>query len=413
MTRIIPPAISNFFVAGINYRKSDAATRGQFAIDNNHYEKILKLAPQYGLEALFIISTCNRTEIYGFAHSAVQLIDLLCTQTSGDKETFTRLAYKKNGADAVEHLFDVGAGLDSQILGDYEITGQIKQAVKFSKGFNFVDCFLERLVNCVLQSSKQIRNETTLSSGSVSVSYTAVEYIKQTVKNYAEKKILVLGTGKIGRNTCKNLIDYLGATNITLINRSEEKAVELAAELNLKYAPLDQLSAHVKTSDVVLVATNAAEPIILKSDLENTGTKLIIDLSIPYNVERSANELPNVSLINIDQLSKLNDATLAKRIAEIPKAKCIIAQNMNEFMDWYKMRQYAPALNSVKSKLTYLYAQHFSSVQGDADKCPVIAAEKKIQQVINGMAGKLRCGSQPGCHYLEAINDFILAVGKQ
>src|SRR4029453_13184198 len=115
-----------------------------------------------GLDEIFILSTCNRTEIYGFAHCSHQLIELLCSTTTGDAQTFKQAAYIKNGMDAIEHVFQVGAGLDSQILGDYEIVGQLKTAVKFSKEQGFVGAFTERLINCVLQSSKIIKNNTVL-----------------------------------------------------------------------------------------------------------------------------------------------------------------------------------------------------------------------------------------------------------
>jgi len=137
MDRTSQADISKFFIAGVNYKKTDATIRGMFAINTDQYANILTLAPASGLHSLFIISTCNRTEIYGFADNAGQLINLLCTQTTGDAATFTGLAYIKNGIQAIEHLFEVGAGLDSQILGDYEITGQLKQSVKFAKGYNF------------------------------------------------------------------------------------------------------------------------------------------------------------------------------------------------------------------------------------------------------------------------------------
>ncbi|MDP9079580.1 MAG: glutamyl-tRNA reductase [Bacteroidota bacterium] len=406
----LPDELSKFFVAGINYKKAETTIRGTFAINDDQYVNILNLAPFHNVDSLFIISTCNRTEIYGFADHACQLVDLLCTQTTGNAAVFTSLGYVKNGTDAVKHLFNVGAGLDSQILGDYEITGQLKQAVKLAKSYSFLNCFLERLVNSVLQSSKQIRNETTLSAGTVSVSYAAVEYIKENIKACADKKILVIGIGKIGRNTCKNLVDYLGAKNVTLINRSEEKAAELAAELGLQHATISQLAEHVENSDIILVASNAAEPVILKSQLEGKNKKLIIDLSVPCNVEANAAELLNITLVNIDAISKINDETLQKRKLEIPKAKEIIDKNIECFSDWYLMRRNAPALNAIKSKLSYIYAQHFSELKGDPNKCPVIAAEKKIQQVINIVAGKMKSQNQPGCNYLEAINEFMLMV---
>src|ERR1700728_1122822 len=186
--------ISQFFIAGVNYRKTDAAVRGQFAINKDQYLQLLSLAPQYGLSELFVVSTCNRTEIYGFAEDASKLCELLTTQTEGSLETFRKMSYIKQGYKAIEHLFNVAAGLDSQILGDYEIVGQIKLAVKLSKENNFIGCYLERLVNAVLQSSKQIKTDTELSGGTVSVSFAAVQYIKETITNIADKKIVLLGT---------------------------------------------------------------------------------------------------------------------------------------------------------------------------------------------------------------------------
>jgi glutamyl-tRNA reductase len=400
--------ISKFFIAGINYKKTDAAIRGQFAISNEQYASLLALAPSYGLHELFVLSTCNRTEIYGFAEQAGQLISLLCTQTEGNQDTFTQLAYIKKGSAAVEHLFSVGAGLDSQILGDYEIVGQLKVAVKFAREHDFVGTYLDRLVNAVLQSSKAVKNQTAISDGTVSVSFAAVQYIKQQFNNLAGKKILLLGIGKIGRSTCKNLVDYLETTDITLINRTADKATELANELGLLHASIDQLPQYIDNSDIILVATNAAHPTILKAHLEGKTDKLIIDLSIPYNVEIAAQDLPNVHLVNVDELSKLKDETLQKREAEIPKARLIIDEHMVEFMDWFEMRKHVPVLKAVKTKLQEIqafppYLQGLSPVSTTF----TIDADAKIQRVINGMASKMRRVNQRGCYYIEAINEFI------
>ncbi|HYM92906.1 MAG TPA: glutamyl-tRNA reductase, partial [Chitinophagaceae bacterium] len=237
--------LPGFYTIGISYRKADAELRGRFSINHEQYSRVLDAAKLIGLDELFILSTCNRTEIYGFAEDAAQLIQLLCNETAGDKETFTQIAYVKKGIDAITHLYDVSAGLDSQILGDYEIIGQIKLAVKFSKEKGFVGAFLERLVNSVLQSSKAIKNQTELSGGTVSVSFAAVQYIYKNITAVADKNILLLGTGKMGRSACKNIVDYLGTRKITLINRTEEKAATLAGELGLIYAPIKDLSLHL------------------------------------------------------------------------------------------------------------------------------------------------------------------------
>lgn len=396
--------ISNFFVAGINYRKTQAEIRSSFAINNQQYKNILDLAPSCSVAELFILSTCNRTEIYGFAQNAAQLINLLCTQTTGDQEMFTELSYVKQGNEAVQHFFEVGAGLDSQVLGDYEIIGQIKIAVKFAKEHGFVGSFTERLVNSVLQSTKAIKNETVLSGGTVSVSFAAVQLIKRSVSSFADKKILLLGAGKIGRNTCKNLVDYLGAKNITLINRTESKAEAIAKETGVHYAPIKELASHIQSSDIILVATNSAQPLVLKCDLEGGKNKLIIDLSIPYNVEKAAAELPHIQLVHVDELSKLKDETLQKREREVPKARAIIALHKNEFISWTDMRKNAPFINAARQKLHHLHSCDFYTSASSPFAPP---NNQAIQKVIKNMAVKMRTHYQPGCSYIEAINEFV------
>lgn len=401
--------ISNFFIAGINYKKTDATVRGLYAINTQQYASVLTLAPGYGVKELFVLSTCNRTEIYGFAGEVSSLCELLCTQTAGTLAVFKEMAYTKQGDEAIEHLFNVAAGLDSQILGDYEIVGQIKQAVKFAKENNCIGSYMERLINAVLQSSKEIKTTTALSGGTVSVAFAAVQYIKENISSIADKKILLLGTGKIGRNTCKNLVDYLNTKNIILINRTEEKAAELAKELGLHIAPANELAEQVNAADIILVATNSVEPVILKSHVENSGQKLIIDLSVPYNVEADAQHLPNITLVNVDELSKIKDETLHKREAEVPKAKTIIAKHIAEFIDWHDMRRNVPVLKAVKSKLEQLDNCNLYISYSSKQNFPALNKNKeaKIQKVINGMAVKMRQQNQQGCNYIEAINEYI------
>ena len=402
--------ILNFCIAGINYKKTDASLRGRFAIGAEQYHAVLASAPSYGLHEIFILSTCNRTEIYGITDNVQHLVHALCTQTEGNVDAFNEMAYVKRGPAAVEHLFNVAAGLDSQILGDYEIIGQIKQSVKSAKEKGFIGATLDRMVNAVLQSSKAIKNQTALSGGTVSVSFAAVQYIKEKIASPATKKILLVGTGKIGRNTCKNLVDYLGTTNITLINRTPEKAAALAKELGLQYAPIAALSEQIAHSDIILVATNAAEPSILAAQLEGQGDKLIIDLSIPYNVEAAAQQLHNITLVNVDDLSKLKDKTLQKRKAEVPKAQAIIASHAAEFTEWYDMRKHVPVLKAVKDKLEQIHSWQIDTGAYSAPSFINIATEKpeaRIQKVITSLAVKMRRQNQRGCQYIEAINDFM------
>lgn len=399
--------IGLFFIAGINYKKTDAGIRGQFAVSNNQYLALTQKAKAFGINEFFVLSTCNRTEIYGVAQSADELIDLLCSETTGNRQDFDKLAYVKTGMAAVEHLFEVAAGLDSQILGDYEIVGQIKQATRIAKENGFINTFMDRLLNSVLQSSKAIKSNTQLSGGTVSVSFAAIQFLKEQLSNFSNKKILVLGTGKIGGNTCKNLVDYLGTRNITLVNRTEDKAKQLAVELGLQTAPYTQLDEQVSQADIIIVATNAATPVITKEGLQGCGQKILVDLSIPNNIDPAAKELPQITLVNVDGLSTINDKTLQKRQAEVPKAKAILQQHIDEFTAWHGMRRHVPVLKAVKAKLQYmencsLFQSAYSAASVTVDDTSVT-----IQKVINTMAVKMRNQMQPGCNYIEAINDFI------
>ncbi len=429
--------IHDFRVLGVNYKKTDASVRGVFAINEGQYAQILSVAHEYGVNEFFILSTCNRTEIYGFAPNAASLSGLLCTASLGDEATLSGIAYTKSGQKAIEHLFHVAAGLDSQILGDYEILGQIKNAVKHAKGSGFIGPFMERLVNSVLQSSKAVKTHTALSSGTVSVSFAAVQYIREYVEGptltpemkcpstghlltdpatgsipasaVADKKIVLVGTGKIGRNTCRNLVDYLNTNNITLINRTEKTAADLASELDLKSAPMEQLENELDDADIVLLSTTATDPVILKKHLEGKGDKLVIDFSIPCNVDPAARILPGITFVDVDTLSKIKDETLHLRKAEVPKAVAIINELISEFTDWYDMRKHVPVLKEVKSKLKTINIDPQLLNEQDAfcTEGGVAIDEEKIQKVINSLATKIRQNNTLGCNYIQAINDYI------
>jgi glutamyl-tRNA reductase len=400
--------IHNFFIVGVNYKKTDASLRGRFSINSDQYTQLLASAASYGISELFVLSTCNRTEIYGIAPGAGELAALLCSQTEGSKEEFSGMAYSFRGTEAIGHLFHVAAGLDSQILGDYEIVGQIRQAAKFSRQHECIGPFMERLVNEVLSCCKDIRTNTGLSSGTVSVSFAAVQYCKLYAGNSAGNNILLIGTGKIGSNTCKNLVDYLPGTSVTLMNRTEEKAAELAAQFGIRYAAMDDLQSCIENADIIVVATNSDSPVISTHHLTGSHGKLVIDLSVPCNVDPVVAELAGIKLVNVDELSKIKDETLLKRSAEIPKTKAIIAQHISFFIDWHEMRKFVPVLKAVKTQLKKIHNLAWQHID-PAPLTPMCekTAEEKIQKVINGMAVKMRVQNQRGCQYIEAMNAFM------
>ncbi|NER13128.1 glutamyl-tRNA reductase [Leptobacterium flavescens] len=342
---------SSFYAVGLSYKKADAEIRGHFSLDEEGKEKLLKQAKEEGIDGLLVISTCNRTELYGFAQHPFQLIKLLCTHSKGTIEEFEQVSYVYKNKEAISHLFKVGTGLDSQILGDFEIISQVKQSFISARKFDIANPFLERLCNAVIQSSKRIKNETEISSGATSVAFASVQYILSRVPNVSEKNILLFGTGKIGRNTCENLIKHTKNDHIVLINRTKDKAEKIAGKFNLIVKDYAELQTEIRKADILIVATGAQNPTVSKELIYSDKNLLVLDLSIPKNVDSNVEELDNVTLVHLDQLSRITDETLERRKTFIPKAEAINEEVKAEFIQWLETRKFAPTIKALKKKL--------------------------------------------------------------
>ena len=342
----------NLYNIGVSYKKADAQTRGRYSLSKENQIKLLKEAKEIGFEGIFILSTCNRTEITGFAEHPYQLIQLLCKYSDGNVEEFARISNVYKGNEAVNQLFRIGTGLESQILGDYEIVGQLKLAFKLAKKYHTINAQLERLINLVLQASKKVKNTTQLSSGTTSVSYAAVQYIIQNIPSYNTKNILVFGLGKMGKHTCKNLAEYTKNKAVCLINRTEEKAISFVKEhTSIRNSSIENLRQEIDNADILIVSTGSDTPTVTKEHLSADKEILILDLSMPENVDTSVSEFENVSLVNVDELSKITLETLSTRQKEVPKAEEIIEVYKEEFNDWLNNRKLVPAINALKESL--------------------------------------------------------------
>lgn len=383
-----------FYAIGLSYKKADAEMRGKFSLDENAKINLLHQAKKEGLESLVVTSTCNRTEIYGFAQHPFQLIKLLCENSQGTVEDFQKVAFVYKNHEAISHMFRVGTGLDSQILGDFEIIGQLKNAFVQSKNHQLVNAFLERLVNAIIQASKKIKTETEISSGATSVSFAAVQYIFKNVEAISAKNILLFGTGKIGRNTCENLIKHTKHEQITLINRTKDKAEKIAKKLNVIVKDYSDLQLELQKADVVVVATGAQNPTIDKAILNLKKPLLILDLSIPKNVHENVKDLKLVSLVHMDQLAEITDETLEKRKKQIPAAEAIIEEIKEEFIAWTIQRKFAPTIHALKAKLNAikdgeLNMQRKKIANFDEEQAELISS-RIIQKITNHFANHLK-----------------------
>ncbi|PKP10818.1 MAG: glutamyl-tRNA reductase [Bacteroidetes bacterium HGW-Bacteroidetes-3] len=343
---------TKLYNVGLSYKKADVKVRGAFSVTKENQKLLLKEAKEKGIDGIFILSTCNRTEITGFAKHPFELISLLIKYSNGSVEDFIEVSNVYKNKDAVRHLFNIGTGLDSQILGDYEIVGQLKESFKQAKIAGTTNAYLERLMNLVLQASKDVKNNTQLSSGTTSVAYAAIQYIVENIADHSSKKILIYGLGDIGKNTCKNVLNYTLNKQTTIINRTLNTAVGFAEEYpEVKVEKSENLLEQIHKSDILIVATASSLPTITKEHLKEGQNLLILDLSMPENVDVSVKEIPGITLINVDELSKITDKTIATRESEIPAAEAIIEKYKGEFNDWMEQRKYVPAVNALKESL--------------------------------------------------------------
>ena len=324
----------SLIVAGVSFRKTTLEIRNKFALTAEHIKRIYADTTGKYPKDFFILSTCNRTEIYCTGTKVETLINLLAENTTATADEVREYLFIKTGDEAVKHLFRVAAGMDSQILGDYEIIGQMKNAFNLAKSYNCTSGYMEKLFNSALQSSRQVKSRTALSDGTTSVSYAVIQLLKEAIGAQESMNVCLMGLGKIGTLTLKNLIHYLPQHKVTVLNRNESKAESAAGEFDVDFAPFASQQDVFQRANVLIVATGAEQAIVSKKDLASSNVKLIFDLSVPSNVHPDVKELDGVKHYNIDELSVIVNQAIEARRSEIPVAEAIIEEHLDEFRQW-------------------------------------------------------------------------------
>ena len=381
---------SNFAVLSVSYAKADAETRSKFAFFDEHIKDFVNSIHEQNLGDAFIVSTCNRTEIYTTTQNYLLIAEKFCKTTGVSLSDFLHFAQIFTREEALNHLFRVAGGLESQIIGDFEIIGQIKNAYnRFKKEKKNSNAYLERAINSAIQISKKIKNETGISNGAASVSYAAVHYILKNQKQVSDKNILLLGTGEIGQNTVENLVKHIYRPNVKVMNRTSEKAVKISEKYHVPHIAFEDLNKELRNTDILIVATGASHPLINKTHFPNGKETLVIDLSIPNNVEKNIVENPNVSLIDVDELSAHISETMQQRKKEVPKAEKIIKEMITDFTAWEKKRKMAPKIHHFKAVLKNMERNEMHNIHRKyryVDIADMELSEKMIQKITNRFA---------------------------
>jgi glutamyl-tRNA reductase len=383
------PTIQDFSTIGINHWDAPVEIREKFSLDTEKKALMLEGARREGINSMFIVSTCNRTEVFSHGASTSELIRLLTTYSHGNLDEFHKYGFELEGQRAIRHLFNVATGLDSQILGDLQIVKQVKEGYEYSAAENMVSGEMHRLVQHIFRAHKRSRNETSLGHGAATVAYAAVKFAMRTFDNLINKNILLVGTGKIGKVTCKNLVN-LGASKLTLINRTRDRAEFVADKFNLEVADIEQMPEQIAQADLVIVATGAAAPVIrpehMLPSIENPKFKIMLDLSVPRNIDPKVAALDFVDVANMDMLSDVTDEAYKKREREVPLVKNIIEEEYSNYKLWLNEQRVVPTIKALTQKFESIREDELNFFKNKIETDDFEKIDNMTRRIVNKLA---------------------------
>ena len=342
---------------GLNHKSAPIAVRERFVFCEEDIKRFVSLLRDKGILGAIVLSTCNRTEIYFEAednHPAANLAvfeEYLFSYRKTDINA-SKHFYKMKNEEVARHLFTVVSGLDSMALGEYQIVGQIKDAFNISENNSLHSSVLIRLFNTALKTGKKVRTDTTLNEGAVSISYAAVELALKKMHNLTSHPVLLVGAGQTSELTLLHLIKK-ECTLFTVINRTYEKACELAGKYNCIAKEFDKLEESLLDNDIIITSTASKKPLFTESIVKNAMLKrnnrtlFFLDLSVPRNVAKEIGEIENVHVYDIDALNSVIEENYEKRRGEISQAETIIEEAVIDFNTWHQSRTLTATFQSI------------------------------------------------------------------
>jgi len=341
-----PQTDPDLLLVGTDFRCSPLELREQVTYSSEETEELLiHLLARPEVAEAYLLSTCNRTEIYvspredEAAYRTV--VERVFAQRSEELTKPGRL-YVKRASEAAHHLLAVASGLESMVVGEPEILGQVRQAATLAEAVGATGTVLQRLLRTASKAGKRARNETAVSEGAVSLGYTVVELAKNIFTDFETSQVLLIGAGETAKMVSRNLSEK-GLQALTIANRTRQNAERLAAELPAaRVVDFEERLSAAAAADIVVVTTGAPEPVLTRGDLagamaqRSSRRMLIVDLGVPRNVEPDVHRIENLFLHPLDSLEKLIEQNLRRRRAERPKVEELIAQELQHFRSWYR-----------------------------------------------------------------------------
>ena len=379
---------NSFYSIGISHWNCPLEIREKFNIDKQHSIEFISDLKALGGSA-FTISTCNRTQVFANNTNIHQLKEKFIKYSGNQNDNFEKYGFILQGDEAIQNLFEVSTGIDSQILGDLQIFSQVKEGVEIAKNNDCINSHMDRLLQFVFQANKEVQSFTTISKGAASIAHAAVLKIRQKTEHLRkDKNILVFGTGEIGQRTLENLNSQTKA-QITIINRTLEKVQEIAKSQKVNYAPIESLVQEIAKADVVVVATSSKEYTINEEHIANLNSeKLFIDLSVPRNIDPKLASNQYIELVDMDQLNAEADKTLDKRKKDIPKAKTIINLHKLEFEDWSKLYTLGPTIKNLKMTFEEMKNSEIEKYKGQYQQDELERIKPLIDSIVKKISSK-------------------------
>lgn len=338
-----------------NYKSLDLISREKFFVYDNELESIIiQLKETFNLKDIFIISTCNRTELYYSSENIPphQIVKCFFLLKNISYETYADQVKIITGKETLTYFFRMALGLESQVPGDIQLINQVKKAYKHNVAYQSYSPQMHRLIHLIFYTNKQVTNQTEFKSGTASISYSVVELIKKRFAEPQNLNILLAGIGDIGTDVAKNL-RVLNPKSVTLANRTKTKALQLAQELNFSTVAMDNIDEAFSKADIIISSLSVKKPFFKPNIVGVLDSKhrCLIDLSLPRSIAEEFRTLSRFELYNIDDINAQIADTLECRRRQIPKVIKIIDENLNDFENWISETSFTPTIQKFKKCL--------------------------------------------------------------
>jgi glutamyl-tRNA reductase len=413
----------DFVCVGLNHETSPIEVRDALVMNDSEVERALReLRERAKAEEALVLSTCNRTEVYvrGAAHpDPTGLVSTLLEEIKGIglAQRGARL-YTYREPDSVRHLFRVACGLNSQVLGEPQILGQVKDAIELAGRLGGAGPVTARMLEAALHCAKRARSETGIGRGPVSAPFAAVNLASKVLGHLGDKRALLIGAGEMSGLAAKHLMDG-GITSFAIANRSRERAEALGKCLDARIVSLEAIPVLLPGADIVVCATSAPGMLVTEHmvreamKLRKNRPLMMFDLAVPRDIDPSASKLPNVFLHDLDALGAIVAQSLEQRRAEVPKAEAIVEEEMKRFLRWYRSLDLKPTITAFRGYFERIAREeverHRGRFRSEDQKAAEALAHGIVQKLLHRPTTRLARSAEDGnaIARIDAVRDLF------